>query len=441
MRIRSLLKIVCLPLALGVLAACSSSNGNSAAVLDSAGKHVAGTGYSSWVQQHWLVYKTLNTNIDPNNDNTSGIPTLPDNTMCTECHGADLAGGTSGVSCFTPSFNGTACHANTDKKLGHPSGWESNASVAFHGYNANVKGNTALNCGLCHATGDADSTAVGKTASCAKCHTTSPVATPSGCTSCHVPGTAMAKPGAGDPTSPGAHYKHLSLPGVTCFSCHSDQTGRGIDVSPNHDSQSTPKAVNVVIDATYNAKTGSANFSYVGNYLAGNCSNASCHGGALTPAWNVATDTGINLSTTSTAADCQKCHVISQTALDQPQYNSPYSGNFSGNNEHYMHVAGHSAVVDAGGNTVNGNAQCADCHDLTLLTGANAPTFHFANIGSQAFKNPAATILQNNANGIGTYNLSPDKTKSNCSNVSCHPALLNALPNAATGLTGAPWKQ
>jgi hypothetical protein len=40
-----------------------------------------------------------------------GAEHLADNNACTECHGADLKGGISNVSCFSASFDGVSCHA------------------------------------------------------------------------------------------------------------------------------------------------------------------------------------------------------------------------------------------------------------------------------------------------------------------------------------------
>ncbi|MFH1278099.1 MAG: hypothetical protein ABIK65_06950 [Candidatus Eisenbacteria bacterium] len=57
---------------------------------------------------------------------------------CKECHGADLEGGWSGVSCWD-------CH---DGPGGHPEGWLNPASVLFHGREAFREG--PRGCARCH---------------------------------------------------------------------------------------------------------------------------------------------------------------------------------------------------------------------------------------------------------------------------------------------------
>ncbi len=66
---------------------------------------------------------------------------------CTECHGDDLNGGISGVSCY-------ACHSGPGGIAGHPDGWASKSSDTFHGNYAN---NFKIACTACHGddyTGD-----------------------------------------------------------------------------------------------------------------------------------------------------------------------------------------------------------------------------------------------------------------------------------------------
>jgi len=99
-----------------------------------------------------------------------------DVTSCTGCHGSNLSGGVTAVSCMSPNaINGMRCHA------------------------------------------------------------TSPAVAPTGCTSCH--GTPPN--GQAAPNRAAAHAKHLVMAGVTCSTCHDGRGAgtaahaRGIDtVSP-----------------------------------------------------------------------------------------------------------------------------------------------------------------------------------------------------------------
>ena len=68
--------------------------------------------------------------------------------QCTQCHGTDLLGGISKVSCSTPLFNGQACHAGGP--AGHPTGWR---EPSAHG--AAAKSQPGIesgfsNCQSCH---------------------------------------------------------------------------------------------------------------------------------------------------------------------------------------------------------------------------------------------------------------------------------------------------
>src|SRR5512143_2066920 len=85
---------------------CSSPNSNTP-VLDSSGKHVA-----DWIVGHRASYV----------GNPKG---------CVGCHGSDLLGGISRVSCFSSDFNGQACHASGP--VGHPAGWR---DPSLHGATA-----------------------------------------------------------------------------------------------------------------------------------------------------------------------------------------------------------------------------------------------------------------------------------------------------------------
>jgi cytochrome c553 len=111
-----------------LLFGCSSQNSQS--YFDpQTGKHPAG-----WISTHSLIF-------------------LSNPSKCYECHGVDLRGGISKVSCFSASFNGIACHPNGP---GHPdpAAW---ANPDQHGAAAKAAPNVVAmhgfsTCQLCHGT-------------------------------------------------------------------------------------------------------------------------------------------------------------------------------------------------------------------------------------------------------------------------------------------------
>jgi hypothetical protein len=107
----------------GMVWACSSPNSDTPA-LDSSGKHAG-----NWIVVHRPSF-------------------IADRSRCEGCHGSDLLGGISRVSCFSSDFNGQACHANGP--AGHRSGWR---DPALHGGSAKSQpGDESgfTSCQLCH---------------------------------------------------------------------------------------------------------------------------------------------------------------------------------------------------------------------------------------------------------------------------------------------------
>lgn len=356
---------------LALIIACTGcSNPNSQSIISAdTGKHPA-----NWYVDHRAAFLT-----------NSGI--------CTECHGTDLKGGISSVSCFSTSFNGMSCHANGPS--GHPVGW---ADPTAHGISAKAAPNEAtmsgfstcqtchgnvfsggivnIACASCHGgsaphpiswitgTYTHTNTNTGNAAVCALCHTNglnSPIAPPSppapagtsfGCfnnTLCHATsacGSCHGIPpnGTAFPNTAGRHAVHTGLGSyITCDSCH---TGGGAG-TPNH----TNGTVVVSIATTYYAKSGGATYNAAGFA----CTNVSCHGGQTTPSWLTGT---INVNT-----QCTACH-----ASGTVQYNSYNSGQ-------------HSTHVSAG-------IACTTCHDTTLLA-----VNHFTHLDTTAMEGPASATL------------------------------------------------
>jgi predicted CxxxxCH...CXXCH cytochrome family protein len=219
------------------------------------------------------------------------------------------------------------------------------------------------------------------------CHATSPVANLTGCASCHG-GSPSGPFGTAAPNRKAAHTKHTALAGIGCGTCHLN-AGFGTVGHARADAAGGRSSATVA---------SSASFPFVYN-ADGTCSNASCHGGKVTPAWTgslgiVADDNSI----------CLKCHEQG-TAPGTPQYNSFYSGSFSGTdpatNTHTSHLSR--------------GAFCTDCHNIGKLTDFQK---HFGGISAKAFTAPDNTI-----GGLPTKIGSYTASSKTCNTVSCHPNL------------------
>jgi hypothetical protein len=180
---------------------------------------------------------------------------LANSGSCIECHGADMAGGISKVSCFSVSFEDQSCHPGGPRG-GHPAGW---AAASSHGAGAKAAGGFA-SCKVCHGsdfTGGATGlscfgchgvraphprkpwrgalshtgTEASNAAVCAQCHQTGNPGPP-GCynnTLCHA--TPAGHPiGWGSPGQHGAAAKAApgSMQGFdVCRGCHGSAFGGG----------------------------------------------------------------------------------------------------------------------------------------------------------------------------------------------------------------------
>jgi len=131
---------------------CSTANQDSPLYLvDQNGNHPAG-----WVEIH-------------------GSYAIPDAVMCMPCHGEDLDGGISRVSCSSSSYKGQSCHA---------------AGQDFH--NENWVNKTYIGTNTFHATAYSDDDA-----GCIFCHTPPPLDEPyeGYCWICHFGVTGARSPG------------------------------------------------------------------------------------------------------------------------------------------------------------------------------------------------------------------------------------------------------
>ncbi|MDD2897321.1 MAG: CxxxxCH/CxxCH domain-containing protein [Desulfuromonadaceae bacterium] len=354
----SLTKVLCLTVACCTLFACGKVN-EKAPALNSTNSHPA-----DWRTAHRVAYRQK-----------------PDS--CRECHGIDLKGGITKVGCSTDSchagnhppraiihpvpFKGTAdlnmahgslakmdlticqdCHGTTggagsnprfnlvygnlpagcessgchNANMAHPKPWKAHSS----------SGNQANACALCHGANYEG----GVGPSCKSCHTQLqagllPVA--GQCTSCH----GYPPNGSVAPNKSGSHATHLALAGMSanCAACH---TGGGSGTA-NH---ATTLTVSIA-----------TTFGPADSFNGTTCSNISCHGGQISPAWGGSLDV---------IANCTGCH---QSAVTYPGY----------------HTGQHSKHLSVG-------LLCTDCHDMSNQSA------HFGNVTTKLFETLPHTTLR-----------------------------------------------
>jgi predicted CxxxxCH...CXXCH cytochrome family protein len=280
------------------LAGCSRSNKNAVFDADS-GKHP-----ENWYTAHRATYKA-----DPN--------------VCYECHGTDLKGGKSAISCFSASVDGLSCHAIGP--LGHAAGW---GDPANHGAAAKAAANPVTPSGLsiCQACHGADFSGGDADQSCFTCHgANAPHAVP-WLTGTYTHTTA-------DPSN-----------AVTCAQCHANGQNSPI-AAP------TPAAPAGTAPGCFNATLCHAQVGHPSGWQA-----PAAHGAAAKAAPDQAAGTGFTT--------CQECHA------------TDFSGGIAGQSCFTCHgvAAPHAVPWISGTRThtttdpLNATA-CAQCH----ANGNNSP--------------------------------------------------------------------
>jgi predicted CxxxxCH...CXXCH cytochrome family protein len=326
-------------LSLGMLllaAACSDVRKGSTPFNSETGKHP-----TNWIVDHRAAY-------------------ISDTGQCTPCHGSDIKGGISNVSCFSASFNGMSCHANGPS--GHPAGWGDPGS---HGATAKTAPDNSLGhgfqyCERCHG---ADFAGGSVNKSCFTCHTVNaphspkPWRTSAGsarthtdtntgnaavCANCHALGanlTSVPVPTNLVPGTPGCFNSTL---------CHA-QVGHAVGwSSPDVHGASAKAAPGASSGFAYCESCHGTNFA---GGSARSCLNtAGCHGATVasphSPApWRSAGTTTRTHTTTNTsnASVCNQCHALGANSTRKPVL--PYGtvpDCFNNSLCHGPEVAGHA---------------------------------------------------------------------------------------------------
>lgn len=290
------------------------------------GKHT-----TSWLpEQHAAAVTTGTTSL--------GAP-LYFTGSCIECHGADLSGGISQVSC-------TDCHMGGPTAV-HPATWD--PVYLNHGPTASADGTAQCSNLYCHGPSLGGVASSGP--ACTTCHSWPFTPGSLSCDACH----RLPPNGSAFPNIAGKHAKHATSVLATCDICHSGASG--------YDGGHRNGVVNVAIMNNAGAYTPKSGGTPTFNAGTGTCSNISCHGAQQTPSWFTG---AINVN-----AQCNACH-----ASGTNQYNSYNSG------EHSKHM-GISGIT------------CTECHDTTKL----APV-HFNDLSTTTMTEADQTILDSrNYNG------------------------------------------
>ncbi len=365
--VNKLAMLLCIGWAIG-LSACSTPNSDS--LIDpNTGKHAA-----NWISTHPAQF-------------------LKDPSQCTTCHGADLHGGMSGVSCFSASRGGMSCHANGP---GHadPAAW---ADPAQHGAAAKAAPNTAAmhgfsTCQVCHG---ADFTGGMSLTACASCH-----------------GGSAPHPTAWLPTDTYRHDTTNEGNAPVCFQCHANGKNSPIAPPPAPPAGTPPGCFNGTLchvsahtagwsnppqhgahaKAAPNASTTSG-FStcqtcHGADFTGGTAFTAcaSCHGGSAPhpTSWLPTSTYKHNTTDPSNSTVCGLCHLANRqppTYVSLPTGSTP--GCFDNTLCHgTMHPAGWSSPAQHGAHakaapnvsTTSGFSTCQTCHGNDFTGGTSLQT-------------------------------------------------------------------
>ena len=427
---RNFISIIMAGLLLTALCGCGSSN--SAAPVFQAGTHPA-----AWPTLHGAAY-------------------FDRAEQCAECHGKDLKGGISTVSCFSASWNGLGCHVNGPG--GHPAGW---ANPAAHGPHAKalVSGADGFSyCQKCHGT-LFDGGSVGK--SCYTCHgvnaphapkpwrggtythTTTDPSNAAVCALCHTAGANLTA--ALQLTSYAA-----GTPG--CFNstlCHGAVGHPAGWNAPAQHGTSAKAAPSPTAGLAYCKNCHGAN--YAGGTVNTSCLNtAGCHGtGVMSPharkPWRggAMTHTNTDPANAGACADCHTAGANLTPALKLGTYAAGTPGCFNstlchgavGHPAGWENPAAHGVTAKAVPGTTSGFDYCRNCHGAGFNGGSartclNTAGCHGAGVQSPHSPTPWRSTARTHTNTDPGNAPMCDLCHHNGQNLTSIPA---PIPPAAAG--------
>lgn len=438
---RGLRQVVLAGLCALVLASCSKSNPNAVPLDPVTGKHPAG-----WVDQ--------------STGGTHPRSYLAGPSACLQCHGKNLAGGISGVSCFSASRSGFTCHPGGPS--GHTAGW---SAPSVHGASAKAlaAGRDGIeHCEICH--GSTFAGGIGPScldsAGChgvgvlaphparpwlstigGRTHSTTHPSNAAGCALCHAGGANSTR----TPSTPAAAG---TAPG--CFNntlCHG--------VEGHASGWAAPSAHGVAAKQPVAGGTGFDDCTYChGNGFDGgiaqqSClSTSGCHGVAAPhPAkpWR-STIGGVTHTTTDTsnAPRCATCHAggANSTVTPQPGNRTGLTGCFDNTMCHGAigHPAGwnlpaqHGAQAKLAPASDAGFSSCQPCHGAFFVNGAAPSCLNSAACHGPGIASPHPRAPWTSASGGSTHTDTDAGNAGTCA--ICHTAGANSTvkpPSPATG--------
>jgi trimeric autotransporter adhesin len=328
------------------LAACSSENSRTANIDPITGKHPVGWVVSTGGSAHPAAFHA-------------------DQNSCAACHGSDLHGGISTVSCFSTDRNGISCHPNGPGSVAH--------AIPFTTHT--ISGSAySTNCQRCHQEAANGTT---KPPGCMNCHISSPVATPSGCSSCH----GAPPNGTVYPNIAATHGAHVSANKVAnlilaCDDCHSGLGSPTLDHYHRAKARTASGRVNPVAFSNNPLIVAGGGSAPAFNDTTDQCANTYCHGAKMphgdirgsnrTPIWN-APFLPANIS----LAVCGTCHGFPpSTTSGHPAVATPTAfpigtgcnchGNVNAAGTSYATIfVDKSLHIDG---AVDGTGSCIGCH-------------------------------------------------------------------------------
>jgi predicted CxxxxCH...CXXCH cytochrome family protein len=371
-----MLKAVLLSVAALLLVSCSKSNNKAPNIDPRTGKHPSG----------WAV--------SAGGNHTTVFLSVP--SSCYECHGKDLAGGISKVSCFSASRSGISCHANGPGQ--HPSGWNDAAVHGSRAKSAATGVDGLAHCQVCHGSdysgGNVKKSCL-NTAGChgaavsaphaakpwlsrlgASSHNNTDASNAPACAACHTAGANSARspsPPAPVGTAPGCFNNTL------CHGVEGHVTGWNLPA--NHGAAAKAAAGG---DKGFSACVVCHGANYAGGTALQSCLNAAgCHGAGVNSPHPATPWQAHSATDTSNSTQCAVCHTNGANSTRSPRPGDPVGVGGCFNNTLCHGVQGHAvgwaaatvhgAEAKKAPSGSTGFSSCQPCHGATFNNGT-APT-------------------------------------------------------------------